>query len=260
MNENVARVMKENGYYGTVKEKPDTEKELFDLQDKLFEKREEYDKAVAEWIKDTSKPKPIDHSVEPWTKMFFLIYNYASSLVKKATKGKKFIEPDEISDKAMDATYKFMSTYNRRPDFAIGASFAGNLRFKVQEVTQEKVTVSLNSPSSYDAQLELLDTLEEESFTHVGGSRNLMRSPEDLYIEDSTDTLSEVLQELDAEVGANSKIAFLTRLYLLINLRVPKTRHIRRLFMENWADSRIEKVLESTILEIYNRGLSYFVN
>ena len=69
-----------------------------------------------------------------------------------------------------------------------------------------------------------------------------------------TDGIKEVLDELDQEIGPNSRLAFLSRLYLLINLRVPRTRHIRRLFMENWVDDyKTEQVLESTVLEVFNR-------
>ena len=254
MNDNVARVMAENGYYGSIEDKPDTEKELFYLQEEFFEKRDQYDKEVGEWIKDTSKPKPTDASTEPWSKMLDIVYNYASSLVKKATKGKKYIDPDDVSDKALEAAFRFMSAYNRKPDFAIGASFAGNLRWKVVEVMHEDTLLSLNQPTSYDAQAELLDTLSEADFTHIGGMRNVLRSPEDTLIAESEDIIGEVLDELDQEVGKNSKLAFLARLYLLINLRVPRTRHIKRLFLEHWAeDYRTEQVLESTVLEVHNR-------
>ena len=254
MNDNVARVMAENGYYGSIDDKPDTEKELFYLQEEFFEKRDKYDKEVQEWIKDTSKPKPVDTSTEPWSKMLDIVYNYAASLVKKATKGKKYIDPDDVSDKALEAAYRFMSAYNRKPDFAIGASFAGNLRWKVVEVMHEDNLISLNQPTSYDAQAELLDTLSEDDFTHIGGLRSIMRSPENILIEQDENIIGEVLGELDEEIGKDSKLAFLARLYLLINLRVPRTRHIKRLFLENWAqDYKTEQVLETTMLEVYNR-------
>lgn len=254
MNDNVARVMAENGYYGSVDEKPDTEKELFYLQEELLNRREKYYREIDEWIQDTSKPKPIDTSVEPWSKMLTIIYNYAASLIKKKTTGKKYIEPDEISDKALEAAFKFMSAYNRKPNFAIGASFAGNLRWKVIEVMSEDKKISLNQPTSYDAQIELMDTLTEDTFLNVGGSRASIQNPEDFIIQQEEDILGEVLWELDEELGKGSKIAFLARLYLLINLRVPRTRHIKRLFLEHWAsDYKVEQVLESTVLEVFNR-------
>lgn len=252
--------MEKNGYYGKIDDKPDTERELFKLQDELFNKRDEYDNAVKEWIKDTSKPKPIDRSTEPWSKMLCIIYNYASSLIKKSTKGKKYIDPDDIADKALEAAFRFMSAYNRKPNFAIGASFAGNLRWKVVEVLNEQKNISLNQPSSYDAQTEILDTLSEDQFTHVGGGRNMFRDPSDVLVDNNDDIVGEVLFELDQELGKESKIGFLSRLYLLINIRVPKTRHIRRLFLERWAgDYKVERVLESTILEVYNRCGQYAI-
>lgn len=253
MNENVARVMAENGYYGSIDDKPDTEKELFYLQDEFFEKRKVYQEAVKEWIKDTSKPKPIDNSIEPWSKMLAIIYSYACSLVKKSTKGKKYIDPDDVSDKGLEAAFRFMSSYNRKPDFAIGASFAGNLRWKVVEVMHEDKVLSLNQPTSYDAQVELLDTISDDSY---GPEFNIFvnyDNPEDMLLNESS-PIEEVLSELDEEVGSNSKMAFLARLYLLVNLRVPRTRHIKRLFLENWAQEyKTEQVLESTVLEVYNR-------
>lgn len=254
MNDNVARVIAENGYYGNVDAKPATEQELFSLQEELLNRRDKYDKEIDEWIEDTSKPKPVDTSVEIWSEMLAIIYNYASSLIKKRTTGRKYIEPDEISDKALEAAFKFMSAYNRKPDFAIGASFAGNLRWKVIEVTSEDKKISLNQPMSYDAQVELIDTLQEDTFTHIGSLRTNLQNPEDIYINQNENIIEEILSELDDVVGHDSKIAFLARLYLLINLRVPRTRHIRRLFMEHWStEYRVEQVLESTLLEAFNR-------
>lgn len=246
--------MEKNGYYGKVDEKPATERELFQLQDELFVKREKYNQEIKEWLKDTSKPRPVDESIVPWTKMFEILYSYASSLVKKKAKGKKYIEPEDVSAYAMDATFRLMSMFNRKPEYAVGASFAGILGYKVLELINEAKLISLNKPTSYDAQVELLDTLTEDSFTHIGGSRNLMLSPEEIFLASEEDPIGEVLDELDQEVGRNSKIAFLARLYLLVNLRVPRTRHIKRLFIENWAqDYKVEQVLESTVLEVYNR-------
>lgn len=254
MNENVAKIIAENGYYGDLDSKPATEKELFILQEEFLNKRDQYDKEIEEWVKDTSKPKPINHSTEVWSKMLSIIYNYATSLIKKRTTGKKYIEPDEISDKALEAAFKFMSAYNRKPDFAIGASFAGNLGWKVVEVTSDDKKISLNQPTSYDAQIELIDTLQEDNFTHIGGLGRILQNPEDIIIAQDEDIIKEVLDELDQEIGPNSRLAFLSRLYLLINLRVPRTRHIRRLFMENWVDDyKTEQVLESTVLEVFNR-------
>ena len=254
MNDNVARVIAENGYYGSMDKKPATEQELFNLQEEYLNKRDIYDQEINEWIKDTSKPKPVDTSIEVWSKMLSIIYNYAASLIKKRNTGKKYTEPDEISDKAFDAAFKFMSSYNRRPNFAIGASFAGNLTWKVLEATSEDKKISLNQPTSYDDQLELLDTLQEDSFTHIGGLRSTLQNPEDAFIAKSENIIQGILDELDAEVGKNSRIAFITRLYLLINLRVPRTRHIKRLFLENWAqDYKVEQVIESTVLEVFNR-------
>jgi hypothetical protein len=128
MNENVAKVIAENGYYGSLDKKPATEQELFLLQEEFLNRRDEYDREVQEWIKDTSKPKPVDTSLEIWSKMLAIIYNYAASLIKKRNTGKKYIEPDDIADKAFEAAFKFMSAYNRRPDFAIGATYKGKLK------------------------------------------------------------------------------------------------------------------------------------
>lgn len=258
MNDNVAKVIAENGYYGSLDKKPATEQELFLLQEEFLNRRDDYDRKVQEWIKDTSKPKPVDTSLEIWSKMLAIIYNYAASLIKKRNTGKRYIEPDDIADKAFEAAFKFMSAYNRRPDFAIGASFAGNLMWKVLEATSEDKKISLNQPTSYDAQIELIDTLQEDNFTHIGGLRNVSLNPEDVYITNNENIIGEILEELDQEVGKSSKLAFIARLYLLINLRVPRTRHIKRLFLENWAQEyKVEQVLESTVLEVFNRYGGY---
>ena len=82
----------------------------------------------------------------------------------------------------------------------------------------------------------------------------LVTSEEMLLKESPKDIIHEVLKELDEEIGHDSLLAFKVRLYLTIILRSPKTRHIKRLFLEHWAgDYKTEQVLESTVLEIYNR-------
>ena len=51
MNENVAKVIAENGYYGSVDKKPVTEQELFSLQEEFLNRRDQYDKERFVWAR-----------------------------------------------------------------------------------------------------------------------------------------------------------------------------------------------------------------
>jgi hypothetical protein len=153
-----------------------------------------------------------------------------------------------------------MSQYNKNPDFYVGASFAGMVKWKIVEALYKYQTeddhLSLNQIISDDGQKEIVENMTYED-NAISSSSSDYLSPEELAIaQDSGSVYDSVVRELDAVIGHESKKAFLTRLYLLIILRGPRTRHSKRLFLEKWGkDHQTEQVLEASLLELHQRML-----
>lgn len=246
-------------FYGSVEDKPASEQFLFKKQDELFQKRTKFKQELQEWYKEYNlsiknqttfkKEKPVDTSREVWSEMLLFIIDYASSIIKKRTVGKKFKTPEEINDMATRAALSFMNRFNTDDTFCIGASFAGMFTWNIIEVLSPKKednSISLNLKIN-DSGNEIIDTLvtEQSSLNDPAIQRESLKTEVD-----------RVLEEID--YVADSKLAFLARMYLLLMLKIsnvaPKTRHIKRQFLERIAKSyQVEKVLESTLLEVYNR-------
>lgn len=268
--ENLKSKIDKKGFYGSVDEKPPTEQELFALQTQLFVERDiynqkynDYSKELEIALKENREPtlkKPEDKSKEVWSKMLGIMYQYTRSCILKRNKKKKFMEPEEVSDKAIAAALAFMSQYNRNPDFYVGASFAGMVKWKIVEalykpkLRAENNHLSLNQLLSDEGTKELGDNITyEDNNLAVGASDYL--SPEDqIIIDDEENIIIGIFKELDEVIGHESRNAFLVRLYFLIFLRGPKTRHSKRLFMERWGKNhQVEQVLEASILEVHQR-------
>ena len=95
-------------FYGDMSEKPETEQELFALQEQYLKTR--------------------DHKI--WVKMFEVTFPYIKSLIlkkKKEEERSKWEESDEIAAKASTATFLFLSQYLKKPQFEVGASFADGI-------------------------------------------------------------------------------------------------------------------------------------
>lgn len=92
-------------------EKPVTEIKLELLQDK--------------WRKENDQVA--------YQEMFEILVQYSRSIILKMTRGKKFLNPDYVFNKAVDATIKFLEQYEKNPDYHVDYSFGGVLRYKVLE-------------------------------------------------------------------------------------------------------------------------------
>lgn len=260
--------IEEKGFYGEISDKPPTEQELFALQTQLFVERNEYKEAYKKYkeelenclkkgIKPKSKP-PVDKSRDTWAKMLEIMYQYTRSCILKRNKKKKFMEPEEVADKSISAALSFMSQYNKNPDFYVGASFAGMVKWKIVEALYKYQTeddhLSLNQVINDDGAKEIGENMTYEDSVIKSNSPDYASPEEAALAENSEDVIITIINELDAVIGHGSKNAFLARLYLLIFLRSPRTRHSKRLFIEKWAKShQVEQVLESTILELHQR-------
>ena len=260
--------IKEKGFYGEIEDKPPTEQELFSLQTKLFVERKEYKRDYEVYQKKLKEicdrgevpniDPPEDKSKQTWSDMLEIMYQYTRSCILKRNKKKRFMEPEDVTDKAISAALSFMSQYNKNPDFYVGASFAGMVKWKIVEALYkyqaEDNHVSLNQVISDEGPKEIGENMTYED-NAIPGSYSDYGSPEDVILAESNeDLVTTLVGELDEMVGHSSKYAFLARLYLLIILRGPKTRHSKRLFLEQWAsEHQMEQVLEATILELHQR-------
>lgn len=222
-----------------LEDKPETEQKLFIAQDN--------------WLKTRSP--------ESWEEMQSIIYIYAQSLVKKKLKNKKYLDPVEITDAASEATINFMLQYLRPMknggQFEIGRSFAVMLNFKVMEALYknkpEDQHYSLNSLINDDDKTELIDNLmrTNQASLHKAAYAD---NPEVLYTKSTLDDyFDEILEEFDSIVES-AYIRTIARLYLILCLRRPRSRHAKENFKKIWAqDYKCRQAIELLNLEVYKR-------
>jgi hypothetical protein len=217
--------------------KPDTEQQLFVLQ----------------LIYSTTHDEAI------WQKFYLVLYNYVNSLILQLNVGRTFVDGETINQKTSLATSKFIENYKKDPNFSIQASFAGHLKYKAMEVLwgtkKEDVHLSLNSLIG-DSTKELEDGAEALNFQQLGSGyvQDSLSIEDEFTKENAYDKVEEMLKEFD-EVIKNPKLRVLLRFYLLIEMRGPKTKHVRDFFYDNYLKTR-EKILFKTVrLEFYNRIL-----
>lgn len=223
-------------FYGDIKEKPETEQQLFKLQEQYLKTRD----------------------TKIWSEMFGICWSYMQSLIKKRIKkgskfnNKSFLEKDELDDKTTAATLTFMSSYLTRPEFEVGASFAGMMNWTIIGVmygyTQDDKTMSLSLETHDDGKVTLADTISNSLSTEP------YKNPEDDALSvDYCELISELFDELD-DVIDDYKLSIIARAYVLICLKHPKNRHVKNMFVSKWAPTyKEEKLLEYVMLEVYNR-------
>lgn len=219
-----------SNFYGEIEDKPPTEQALLKAQDEFFEHRD----------------------MKVWTKMYGLCYQYMGSLLKKRLVGKKFMQPEEVAEKTSSATLKFMSQYLTKPDFRVGASFAGMMGWKIVEVLAKPPkdnTISLDSQIDDDSASSLEDLISSNNISSD------YDKPEDAALKENfSDVLNSLCKEADAVLGNNQYDRLLFRMYLLLCIRHPKSRHAKRIFMSTWATNyKDSKLLEYILMEFKNR-------
>lgn len=218
-------------FYGEIESKPETEQQMFALQDQYINHGR--DQAV-------------------WSQMFELCWSYMQSLIKKrlASAG-KYMEPEELDDKTTAATLAFMSQYLTKPEFEVGASFAGMMKWKIIEVmykpSADDKAISMSTEIDDDGKNTLEDLIAAED-------AGCWCSPEDEVCRASPiDVINQVLKELDATLN-DFYLETVVRGYLLLCMKHPKNRHSKRMFLNRWAQSpRVEKLIEYVMLEVHNR-------
>lgn len=219
-------------FYGDMSEKPETEQELFALQEQYLKTR--------------------DHKI--WVKMFEVAFPYIKSLIlkkKKEEERAKWEESDEIASKASTATFLFLSQYLKKPQFEVGASFAGMINGKILEVLYggtHDFDISLNSKINDDGD-EIIDIFQVE------GTEDEFYNPTSQFDKTTIEEIIDnVFDEMDEVIEYDLRLEMLARLYVLLYLRKPKSRHAKKIFLSrNCKNQKEEDFLERVILEIHNR-------
>lgn len=109
-----------------------------------------------------------DKDEEAYHELYIMLVQYARSQILKITKGKKFLNPDYVMTKAVDATNVFIEQYEKNPEFRVDYSFGGLLRYKVLEVMYAKKikrddkVLSLNSIIGSATNERELEDLQEK--------------------------------------------------------------------------------------------------
>jgi hypothetical protein len=149
-----------------------------------------------------------------------------------------------------------MSQYLNRPGFHVGASFAGMLQWKVVEGLykdwDEEKHESLNSIIG-DSGNEMESQSIKMGMERVFGDD--YEDPED-WINTFTikEKILELLEDLDEGCDYDTRYSLLGRVWLVINLKKPKNKHCRGMFLKKWAsDYKTKKILEREMLSLRRR-------
>lgn len=180
------------------------------------------------------------------------------SLILQRIKGKNFVEPEIIDEQTTSATLAFMSQYLTRPEFEVGASFAGMMKWKIIEVLYKGKNPKSNGGEPISLQYEINDdgksTLED-----LIPANDVVYSPEENALKRCPyDIIEEILNELDETLDCKNSfyIKTIVRLYILLCLRHPKNRHAKKMFLDKWSkEYKIERLINYVILELRNRLL-----
>lgn len=221
-----------------IKTKPLTEQKCFAYQ---------YDYFMADTLEKRSAA---------WTALFDVLLSYSKSLILQKLKSKTFLEPEEVYEKALQATTAFLSCYILNCEFFVGVSFAGYLNYKIIEV--------LYRPKNEDKTLSLDFSFNTGDTEHSFIDDQQRFGAHALYSEENNDPsiklrftpyeiIQEILKDYEDIVGNNS-LLFKALLYLELCLKKPRNRHIKEQYLKNIAKSKKElNAIEMLELEFINR-------
>lgn len=191
---------------------------------------------------------------QSWNEIFLTAHSYTNSIILKLNTGKKFVCPTIIDQKLSKAVSEFMERFLEE-DFKIEASFAGSLKWKALEsfygTKEEDVHVSLNSLVG-DGSHSVEDGQEASKFNNF--FIDSVESVEDSLVRINLyQEVLKIFQEFD-EIVKSPKLRVLIRLYTFLEIRGPRTKHIREFFYKNHTVNNKEKLLlKTTQLELYKR-------
>ncbi|MBR6610756.1 MAG: hypothetical protein IKK93_00720 [Campylobacter sp.] len=223
-----------------IKTKPETEQKCFKYQYEYF---------MADSAEERAKA---------WTSLFQILLDYSKSLILKKLKSKTFLEPEEVYEKALQATTTFLSCYIINYNFYVSASFAGYLNYKIIEVLyrpkNEDKTLSLNfSFNSSDTEYSFIDDKERFNVQQLYGNNDSDKDPSYILRASPYGVLQGILEDYEDVVGNNALLCK-ALLYLELCLKKPRNRHIKEQYLKNIAKSKKElNAIEMLELEYVKR-------
>jgi hypothetical protein len=220
-----------------IKTKPPTEQECFKYQYEYFTAKNSEERSKA------------------WTDLFQVLLSYSKSLILQKLKCKTFLEPEEVYEKALQATTTFLSNYIINYNFYIEASFAGYLNLKILEVLfrtkNEDKTLSLDFSFGGDTEYSFIDDQQRFGAQTLYGEEN--SDPSIKLRATPYEIIQEILKDYEDVVGNNS-LLFKALLYLELCLKKPRNRHIKEQYLKNIAKSKKElNAIEMLELEFVKR-------
>jgi hypothetical protein len=231
-----------NFHFYNTGSRPPTEEQLFALQEKYFKKRD---------------PKV-------WSEMFEICHAYARSMVLKRNKGKSYLDPDIVEDKATGAALAFMTQYLNSKDFYVGGSFAGMIKWKVIEAMYKDYNEdnhrSFDEFLSESGTATLEDNQESAGFTNVLVNYDNFGVPEACLNDSQVTVITDVLDELEQALDMDVHSTLLVYFYMIICLRRPKNRHAKNMFLRQWADFKTNSIIDTVLLELRQRFKELYSN
>ncbi len=202
------------------------------------------------------------HDSEVFKEIFSLLLSYSRSLILKKAKGKIFLPPALVEDRALEATVKYMSQYEKA-DYKTNTSFAGLLKYKVLEalygpkVKAADRILSLNDhiekgqPSGHET--ELGDLPENYNFTYLfrPTTMDITSDPSEYLFntqEDAIKNIGTVIQDLYQSSDLHTFFIVTQAIYQFIE----KSKTLAK-FKEIFFTPSINDIYELSLLEIRNR-------
>ena len=225
--------------------KPETEQRLYELQKQYLENRSTGADAAAR---------------SAYQQIFSEILPYARSLILKKTTGKIYLPPDLVDSAALEATVKFMSSYEK-PEFKIDSSFAGILSYKVLEALYGPKIIAADQIGSLNEHIETSkskdtefgDMAESFNFKYMFRPDNdtLTEDPANYLFNKNEDAINEVMTIItDLYAACTLHEFFLLSIGILHFIKKSKFYEAYRQFYLN---ERLRQTLDFAILEIYKR-------
>jgi hypothetical protein len=211
------------------------------------------EKLQKDWLDNDDK--------KAYQEMFNIIVQYSRSIILKMTKGKKFLDPDFVMDKAIDSTIKFFEQYEKNSTFRIDFSFGGVLRYKVleclygPEVRKTDAVVSINSYIGGDDTDELESLQEKLDMRPVWSSELEITDPVyKMYHTEETvmNTVFSVIRDLYKTIPKKRDIIIIL-IALLHTFRKMKSKTFDEFREKYLTSNELRDTYEMSILEIRNR-------
>ena len=194
---------------------------------------------------------------------FLLLRTYTRSLTLKQIKRKNlFLPPQRVDEFCTDATLAHLDQ-NNKPNWKVGSSFAGVIRFKIIEAmwghANDEMNSSLNLTFSDDKDSkEILDVIGSGSALPWNmseyGKEKTSDNPADILVSTSNvsyDEVKSLIEECYIDLPYRLYLRFVP--WLVLQFRKPKTKNIYSLFNRLYLTNKEENAFDMLLLELHNR-------